>query len=112
MPSPVEEIFTEIAKDFNISWNFPHCVKRTDAKHVRFHSPPNSGSQYFNYKQCYSIVLQAVVDANLKFVTVDVEACGKQSDGGVFRHWVLYQSLETRSLNFMFMGPCIVNQCQ
>ena len=46
----------------------------------------------------YSIVLQAVVCANLKFVTVDVGACGIQSDGGVFRKSALYQSLETRSL--------------
>jgi hypothetical protein len=37
------------------------------------------------------------VDANLKFVTVDVGAYGKQSNGGVFRN-TLYQSLETRSL--------------
>jgi len=38
------------------------------------------------------------VDANLKFVTVDVGAYGKQNDGGVFRNSALYQSLETRSL--------------
>jgi len=38
------------------------------------------------------------VDANLKFATVDVGACGKQSGGGVFRNSALYQSLETRSL--------------
>ena len=38
------------------------------------------------------------MDANLKFVTVDVAAYGKQSDGGVFRNSALYQSLETRSL--------------
>jgi len=66
--------------------------------HYRLHCPPNSVSQYFNYKQCHSIVLQAVVDANLKFVTVDVGAYGKQSDGGVFRYSALYRSLETRSL--------------
>ena len=60
--------------------------------------PPNSVSQYFNYKQYHSIVLRAVVDANLKFVTVDVGAYGKQSDGGIFRYSALYQSLETRSL--------------
>jgi len=51
-----------------------------------------------NYEQYHSIVLQAVVDANLKFVTVDVGAYGKQSDGGVFRNSALYQSLETRSV--------------
>jgi hypothetical protein len=38
------------------------------------------------------------VDANLKFVSVDVGDYGKQSDGGVFRNSALYQSLETRSL--------------
>jgi len=98
MPSPTQEIFQEIAKDFNIRWNFPNCVGSIDGKHIRIKCPPNSGSQYFNYKQYHSIVLQAVVDANLKFVTVDVGAYGKQSDGGVFRYSALYQSLETRSL--------------
>jgi hypothetical protein len=38
------------------------------------------------------------VDANLKFVTVEVGAFGKQSDGGVFRNSAVYQSLETWSL--------------
>ena len=38
------------------------------------------------------------MDANLKFVTVDVGAFGKQIDGGVFRNSALYRSLEIRSL--------------
>jgi hypothetical protein len=38
------------------------------------------------------------VDADLKFVTVDVGAFGKQRDGGAFRNSALCQSLETRSL--------------
>ena len=38
------------------------------------------------------------MEANLKFVTVDVGAYGKQNDGGVFRNLALYQSLETRNL--------------
>jgi len=98
MPSPTEEIFQEIAKDFKIRWNFPNCVGSIDGQHIRIKCPPNSGSQYFNYKHYHSIVLQAVVDADLKFVTVDVGAYGKQSDGGVLRYSALYQSLVTRSL--------------
>jgi hypothetical protein len=76
-PSPTQEKFQEIAKDFNIRWNFPNCVGSIHGKHIRINCPPNSGSRYFNYKQYNSIVLQAVVDANLKFVTVDIGAYGK-----------------------------------
>ena len=61
------------------------------------HFLPNSGRQYINYKQFHSIVLQAGVDANLKFVTVNVGTYGKQSDNGVFQNSALYQSLETWS---------------
>jgi hypothetical protein len=46
--------------------------------------PAELRHQYFNYKQCHSIILQAVVDANLKFVTVDVEVYGNLNDDGVF----------------------------
>ena len=98
MPSPTEKIFQETAKDFTIRWNFPNCVGSIAGKHIRIKWPPNSGSQYFNYKHYHSIVLQAVADAYLKCVTVDVGAYGKQSDDGVFRYSALYQSLETRSL--------------
>jgi hypothetical protein len=66
--------------------------------HLVIYSRLYTGSQYFNYKQYHSTVLQVVVDADLKLVTVDVGVYGKQRDGGVFRNWALYQSLETRSL--------------
>ena len=42
--------------------------------------------------------MQAVVDADLKFVTVDLGDYSMQSDGGVFQNSTLYQSLEERSL--------------
>jgi hypothetical protein len=31
MPSPKDEIFTEVSKDFNIRWNFPNCFESIDA---------------------------------------------------------------------------------
>ena len=83
LPVPNEEKWRNIAHGFENTWNFPQCVGAIDGKHVVVQAPPKSGSMYYNYKKCYSVVLMAVVDAHYNFVVVDVGAYGKQSDGNV-----------------------------
>jgi hypothetical protein len=83
-----------------IHWNFPNCIKSVHAKHIRILCPSNFGSQYFNYKQRHSIVLQAVVDGDLWFVAADAEAYGKQIEVGFFQNSDLYQTLEAWSLKW------------
>ena len=83
LPVPNEEKWRNIAHGFENAWNFPQCVGAIDGKHVVVQAPPKSGSMYYNYKKCYSVVLMAVVDAHYNFVVVDVGAYGKQSDGNV-----------------------------
>lgn len=51
------------------------------------------------YKHTFSIVLLALVDANYKFLFVDIGTNGRVSDGGVFRNSALSQALEANSLN-------------
>lgn len=99
MPVPKKDDFERIAENFYDVWNFPHCVGAIDGKHIRITRPKNSGSMFFNYKKYFSVVLQAVADANYKFVTIDVGGYGKQSDGGTFQASDLYKLLNSKQIN-------------
>ena len=70
-----------------------------DGKHIERKQPKNHGSYYFNYKGQFSIVLLALVDANYKFIYLDVGCNGKISDGGVFRNSMLSKRISTNLLN-------------
>lgn len=98
MPVPTLEHFLDIAEEFQLIWDFPHCLGAVDGRHMRIKCPANSGSLCFNYKHFYSIVLQAHVDAHQKFITIDVGGFGKQSDGGTFRASKLFKCLEEKLL--------------
>ena len=63
------------------------------------HLLPNSGSDYFNYKQLFSVVFMAVVDADYKLIYIDVGCNGRVSDGGVFKNFSVYKALENNDLN-------------
>ncbi|KAK4875957.1 hypothetical protein RN001_012379 [Aquatica leii] len=69
-------------------------------KHVVLQAPVGSGSEYFNYKSFFSIVLFALVDANYNFVFADVGCQGRISDGGVFKNSLLWKKIESNTLAF------------
>ena len=88
-----------MAKEFYSQWNLPNCIGAMDGKYVMMKLPANSGSYYFNYKHSFSIVLMAVVDANYKFLFVDIGCNGRISDGGVFKNCATSTALEEKTLN-------------
>lgn len=84
MPVPDTSTWQEIANGFWKKTQFPNCVGALDGKHIRIQMPPGSGSQYFNYKKYFSLVLMAICDSNYKFVAVDIGAYGRTADSRVF----------------------------
>lgn len=91
MPQPTNETFKKNAESFLFRWNYPNCVAAIDGKHIRIKCPKNSGSLYFNYKEYFSIVLLAIVDADCKFVAIDVGSYGREGDAGKVNQ-VVYRS--------------------
>ena len=94
-----EDEWKTVGQNFANRWNFPHCLGAIDGKHVLIQAPSNSGSSFFNYKGTHSIVLLAVVDANYKFIYVDVGNYGRQSDGGTFSRSSLATAMEKGTLS-------------
>lgn len=105
MPPPTTNDFKKIAKDFWEKWNMPNCISSIDGKHVRIKAPQNSGSLYFNYKDYFSIVMLALVDANYKFVAVDVGSYGKEGDSNIFRKSLIGQKIASNNFNIPEAKP-------
>lgn len=78
-PVITTEVLEEISQKFYNYANFPHCVGAIDGKHIRIIKPDNSASTYYNYKDYFSFVLMAVVDADYCFVFVDIGAPGSNA---------------------------------
>nr|CAI5847438.1 unnamed protein product [Callosobruchus analis] len=90
----------EIAKEFEVRWNFPHCCGALDGKHVLLQAPLKSGSEYFNYKSSFSVVLMALCDANYCITYVNIGSPGRMSDGGIFQNCKLSEYMENGNINF------------
>lgn len=94
-----KEDWLKISKQFEELWNFPNCIGALDGKHIIITKPNNSGSFFFNYKEQHSVVLMALVDANYKFIYIDINCSGYISDGGEFANSSLASALSGNRLN-------------
>ena len=118
LPSTPEQ-WLQVAKDFEIRWNFLHCIGAVDGKHIEIAPPPESGSYYYNYKGKTSVVLLAVINSNYEIMYADVGGNGRISDGGIWGNCSLRRLIDegraglpedsilpnsTRKLPFVFVG--------
>lgn len=98
LPPLTQDDLKRKAKEFELKWDFPNCCGAVDGKHIRIVCPKNSSSLFHNYKGFFSIVLLAVVDANCKFMYIDVGSYGKEGDAGIFERSALGRMFNDGSL--------------
>lgn len=72
---------------------------------MRIDPPLQSGSYYYNYKGTFNIILMTVVDANLKFIYVDIGTNGHISDSGVWSKCSLKAHLDSGQLRIPAASP-------
>ena len=101
LPQPITEMWEMITCRFEERWQFPHCIGALSGKHIMIKKPAKSVSSFFSYKQTSSPVLMAAVDADYKFITIDVESVRRFSDGNIFSICVLAKKWNKRTLHFL-----------
>ncbi|GFR22551.1 nuclease harbi1 [Trichonephila clavata] len=104
LTKPDKNKWLDIAEGYHEQWQFSNCLGAIDGKHVLMQAPPKSGSRFHKYKGTFRIILLACVDANYKFVLVDIGAEDHNSDSEVFKNSIFGQSLEKGTLHI----PCPV----
>ncbi|XP_045106669.1 protein ALP1-like [Portunus trituberculatus] len=85
-----------VASQYYARWNFPMCIGALDGKRILISKPPRSGSEYYDYKGHFSLIMMALVDADYKFMYVDVGASGRASDAGVWERCGLRDAIEEK----------------
>ena len=79
-------------------YGIPQIVGAVDVCHIEINAPPENHEDYFNRKQHYSVNLQAIVDANLKFIHASVGYPGSIHDARVLRLSGLYDFAENEQI--------------
>ena len=96
-PTKPEDL-KKIEERFRNRWNVYHAVSALDGKHIAIKEPKKSGSEYFNYKGYFFLLLLALVDADYKFLWVNVGTSGSSSDAQIFNRSKLKRRIQNRTL--------------
>lgn len=83
---------------------FQKAVGAIDGCHIRIKPPGRNKEDYFNYKQFYSIQMQAVCDSTGRFLNIFVGYLGSVHDTRVFKNSPLYYNAEYPPAGYFLIG--------
>ena len=98
LPSTQEE-WNEVSGNFASKCNFPHALGAMNGKHVRTVKTEQSGSDYYNYKRFFSVLMFVIVDANYEIMYIHAGTNGRVADPTVFRQSKFFKLMTQGKLN-------------
>ena len=84
---PDQQGWESISKDFEETWNLPNVLGALDGKHIRIMAPPNSGTQFYNYKSHFSLQFLAMCNARYCFTLADIGSYGSNNDTSFWKRF-------------------------
>jgi len=81
----------QVVDGFQRTWGVPQCCGAIDGCHIPISAPAMNHTDYYNRKGFYSVVTQAVVDYQYRFLDVYTGWPGSVHDARVFAHSSLYK---------------------
>ena len=97
-PPATPEAWRNLAQQFEQRWNVPYAVGALDRRSIAIKKPANTGSLYHSYKEFFSIPMLALVDAEYKFIWIELGGKGHVSDSQIFTDSELFECLEDGSI--------------
>ena len=91
-------------------WSMPHVIGAIDGKHIRMECPKLTGSQNFNYKWFFSMVVLGIYDGNYLFVLFDLGLYGSNNNSDVLLNSLTGQMFE--KIISMFLKAVQEKMCQ
>ena len=91
-----KEQFEEKILDTEQLWQFPCCWGAVDGCHLSINCPPGgqeAQKEYHNFKNFYSVVLMAIVDAKCRFIWANVGCPGNSHDSIILQSSQIWQEI-------------------
>ena len=92
----------ELAAAMNTFGKFPNCVGAFDGTHIPIKRPNKYGTDYYNRKGYYSILMQGVCDGIGKFLSVSCGFPGSMHDARMLRMSGFYERVVDRRYIFVY----------
>ena len=101
LPKDLEEMRRK-ASEFELKFGMTQAFGCIDGTHVPLKRPQNNSQDYFNYKQFFSLNVQAVCDSKGSFMDVECKWPGSVHDAKVFSNSAVNRKLKEGRLPHTF----------